>query len=169
MSNVSGLLTQKPDSPAPEPGETRRFSVEQREKKNKPGETWNKLKNEGEGYGQAFKVLKADKTDFTDNHGNVSYSVLCESLDPSGTPVSAAVGASNGSDPRGESIDRAVAFKGAVELVAAGIQEGKLEPEAATTAIRSLTTALLPIVKGQSDPPAEPAESGTNLDADIPF
>ena len=74
MSNVvSGLLSQKPDSPYAEPaiGDTRGFSVTPTPKKNKPGETWNKLKNDREG--TQFKILKADR--LADYEGSTESSI----------------------------------------------------------------------------------------------
>lgn len=162
---VSGLLTQKPDSPAPNNGEVKNFTVEQRPKKSGEG-TWNKLKNEREGFGSAYKILKSEQLDdYTHpQHGTFhQFSLLLE-------PASegAGSGAANGSSPssaKDEDIARAVAFKGAVEIYAA---HGKAPENDAHTAIAigSLTTALLPIVKGETDeaPPTEP--SG---DSDIPF
>lgn len=176
-SSISGLLTQKPDRPAPEPGAVRRFSAERREKSKKPGEFYTKIKNEGDGFGQEYKVLKADKTDFVDNHGNVSYSLLIEPLDPTGNPVSGPVSAPNASNGRSadqdrtDQINRSVAFKAAAEIVAARVQNGNLKPEDAAGAIASMTTALLPVVTGEAAPPTPPAESGSPVktDDDIPF
>src|SRR5574338_868688 len=73
MNNTTGLLTQKPDSPAPQIGQQRRFTVMQ--KQGKSGRTYTKLKAEGEGYGQLYEVVSVEKTDFVDNYGNVSFSV----------------------------------------------------------------------------------------------
>lgn len=70
---IQGLLTQKPTSPVPQVGEKRRFSVQP--KTGKSGKPWNKIKSEGEGYGEVYEVKTVEKTDFVDAHGNVSFNV----------------------------------------------------------------------------------------------
>ena len=76
MNQIQGLLTQKPTSPVPEVGQTRRFSWEERKSKN--GTDWIKIKSEGEGYGQPYEIKSVQKTNHTDSHGNVSYNVTIE-------------------------------------------------------------------------------------------
>ena len=48
---ISALLTQKPESPDPVKGEVKRFTLEQKRKKEKPDETWTKAKNESGDFG----------------------------------------------------------------------------------------------------------------------
>jgi hypothetical protein len=94
MSNqIEGLLTQKPSSPVPQVGETKRFSVIPRTSAG--GKAWNKVKGEGEGYGQPYQIVSVKKTDFVDSHGNVSFNVTLAPQNGS-APAQAAVPASNG-------------------------------------------------------------------------
>lgn len=79
-------------------------------------------------------------------------------------------------DERGDKIDRAVAFKGAVELVAAGVN-GVLSDDAYVESVGSLTAALLPVVKGgspadpptQPDPQEQPSSEGLSNGEEAPF
>jgi len=178
MSNAIGaLLSQKPSSAIPEVGQTRNFSIEERPKKSGEG-TWKKAKNEGEGFGLTYKVLKVDPLDdYTNEHGTLNqFSLMLELAEGNAqTAVGGSGSAPNatnvgsGGDARDESIARAVAFKGAVELIAAG--------KAPEDSVRLLTDALLPIVKGTPVPPplpppmdtAESVQADQTLDADIPF
>ncbi len=78
MTKISGLLSQKPDSPVPHVGDKRRYSVEERV--GKSGKPWTKVKNEGEGYGQLYEVTSVEKTNFTSAKGNVSFNIDLELL-----------------------------------------------------------------------------------------
>ena len=164
---VNGLLTQKPDSPAPAAGNTQRFSWEQRT--GKSGKPWIKIKNEGEGYGSECEVVSAEKTDFTDSHGNVSYNVsFIPTQDGAGGVGGEAQSAPPATSDRSAEINRAVAFKGAVEIAASRIQSGTLKPEDATEAIHALTAALLPVVQGNAEGNGDGASQPATAD-DIPF
>lgn len=181
MTAIGALLSQKPSTPAPQVGQTQNYTIEERPKKSGEG-TWKKAKREGAGFGAVYKILKAEPLeDYTNEHGTLKqWSLMLElaegnaqqAVGGSGTASAASNGAGGG-DARDESIARAVSFKGAVEIVAAHIQQGKLAPEAATGAITTLTEALLPIVKGNTTPPTPPAPSGDNLTTDageeVPF
>lgn len=168
MTQINGLLTQKPDRPAPAAGESRRFSWEQRT--GKSGKPWIKIKNEGKDYGSECQIVSAEKTDFSDAHGNVSFNVSFVPQDGAG-----AVGGSNGSaapatSDRSAEINRAVAFKGAVELAASQLQSGKLAPEGATAYIQTMTAELLTVVEGAADPKDVVSKTTeVNGDDDIPF
>ena len=71
---LNGLLSQKPDSRPPEPGEERWFTWQER--KSKSGKPWIKIKNTPQDMGgQLCQIVDCEKTDFTDTHGNVSYNV----------------------------------------------------------------------------------------------
>lgn len=154
--SVSGLLTQKLDSPVPEAGNTARFSIEVRPKKSGDG-TWNKLKNEKGDFGSEYKILKADrKDDYTHpEHGAFAqYSLLLEPVTSQegaegGSSSSNGGGASSATSDKDEQINRSVAFKGAVEIAASRIQSGTLKPEDAADAIKALTNSLLPVVRGE--------------------
>ena len=75
---ISGLLTQKPDSPVPQVGEHKRYSWQQRT--GKSGKPWIKVSNvsdqqAAEGIGQMCEVKSIAKTNHTDKYGNVSYNI----------------------------------------------------------------------------------------------
>jgi hypothetical protein len=71
---INGLLIQKAGSKAPQPGEERWFSWEQRQ--GKSGKPYIKIKNDSQEYGgKLCSIVDAEKTDFVDAHGNVSYNV----------------------------------------------------------------------------------------------
>ncbi len=73
---ISGLLSVKPGN-EPQQGETRTFAIEHRTSKN--GKPWIKIKNAGPDYGgQPYRILQAEKTDFVDQHGNLSFNVEIE-------------------------------------------------------------------------------------------
>jgi hypothetical protein len=175
MPNVSGLLTQKPGSPYgdPAPGDTRNFSVTPTPKREKPNETWNKLKNEKDGYGATYKILKADRLDDYNHTQHGTFHQFSLLLEPLSTPA-----ASNGhqSDAqRSAAIDRAVAFKAAARIIGYQVQAGKVNPEVVVPRAEELTDALLPILRG-ADPkgPWTEAEgpdpdASENRDGDIPF
>lgn len=80
---ISGLLIQKASSRPPEPGEERWFSWET--KQGKSGKPYIKIKNDTEEYGgKLCSIIDAEKTDFVDKHGNVSYNVGFEPVNPNG-------------------------------------------------------------------------------------
>ncbi len=73
---LNGLLTQKPGRD-PQQGEIKLFTVEHR--KGKSGKPYIKIKNAtAEMGGQPYRILSAEKTDFVDQHGNISFSVEVE-------------------------------------------------------------------------------------------
>lgn len=167
---INGLLTQKPDSPAPAAGNTQRFSWEQ--KTGKSGKPYIKIKNEGKDYGSACEVVSAEKTDFTDTHGNISFNVSFIPQDDAAGGVGEARqnGSSSAatSDERGDKIDRAVAFKGAVRVVAYEVQTGKCQPEEVAAKVETLTDSLLAVLAPETGP-TEPASGQPKADDDIPF
>lgn len=177
---VSGLLSQKPSSPEPKIGDVRRFELEQRPKKSGEG-FWTKLKNAGDTFGAEYEIVKCDrKDDYTNDHGTLhQYSLLLKPSSGEGVGATSSGqsdmggAASTTSTSREDSIDRAVAFKGAVELAASEVRAGKLAIEDTVDRINALTAELLNVVKGSPDPPSQPAQSGTNAAADpddgIPF
>lgn len=90
---IHGLLTQKPTSPTPQAGDERRFSVEERV--GKSGKAYTKLKGEGEGYGALYRIVKAQKTNHVDAHGNVSFNVDIMPMEQAANGNGAPNGASN--------------------------------------------------------------------------
>ncbi len=73
---LNGLLTQKPGR-YPQQGEIKLFTIEHR--KGKSGKPYIKIKNStAENGGQPYRILSAEKTDFVDQHGNISFSVEVE-------------------------------------------------------------------------------------------
>jgi hypothetical protein len=171
---VNGLLTQKPDSPAPVAGNTQRFSWEQ--KTGKAGKPYIKIKNEGADYGHACEVVTAEKTDFQDKHGNVSFNVSFIPQDDAAGGVGEAQ-SSNGSssaatsDERGEKIDRAVAFKGAVRVIAYEVQSGNCKPEDVPRKVEALTASLFAVLQGAAEGKAEPPlmDTAESVQADQTF
>ena len=78
MKQINGLLTQKPTSAEPQVGDVRRFSYQER--KSKTGTPWIKIKGEGEGYGEPYEIKRVAKTDYIDQHGNVSFNLTIEPI-----------------------------------------------------------------------------------------
>ncbi len=175
MTAIGAFLKQKKDSPygVPEKGQTRRFTITDEQKKNKPGETYKKAANEGEGFGMAYTVLKAESVDYSDDHGNVAFSLMLEPSSQEG--AGAGVGGGDAPAPasdKDDQIARAVAFKGAVRVTAYRVQNGSLAPEQVVEEISLLTDSLVAVVTGAgkpaNPPQAEPTPSGDPGD-DIPF
>ncbi len=76
---ISGLLSQKPTSPIPEPGQVKSFSWQQ--KTGKSGKPYIKVKNDDEEHGGAkCRILTVEQTDFVDSHGNISFNIEIEPL-----------------------------------------------------------------------------------------
>jgi hypothetical protein len=74
ITTYTGLLSQKPTSPAPRAGEQRYFSWQN--KTSKKGNDWIKVKNEQADYGgQLCEIISSEQTDYKDAHGNVSFNV----------------------------------------------------------------------------------------------
>ncbi len=85
---LNGLLTQKPGRD-PQQGEIKLFTIEHR--KGKSGKPYIKVKNAtAEQGGQPYRVLSAEKTDFVDQHGNISFSVEVEATTAQPTAFSQA-------------------------------------------------------------------------------
>lgn len=175
MTKVSGLLKMKPDGPYPTPeeGQTRRLSVEQVPKKDKPNETWNRLKNEGADFGAPYKVLKADQLDGKDNHGNITFSLLVE---PTSAQEGAGVGVGGeGTAPapasdKDERIARQVAAKMSARIVGYLVQTKQIAPEQVVEEVAIMTASFLPIVggTGKVEPQPGPTNGAKETD-DIPF
>lgn len=177
MTPINGLLRVKPAN-VPEVGNV--VSLSASTVTGKSGKPYTKFKRDTAEYGGVdCTIVSVKPLGEPDQHGNVMLvldvegplSVAAEGA--SAGPV-AAPNASNGrsgDDDRTEQINRSVAYKGAVEICAARIQQGELKPEDAASAIATLTTALLPVVTGESSPPTPPAQSGSPVktDDDIPF
>ncbi len=73
---LNGLLTQKPGRD-PQQGEIKLFTIEHR--KGKSGKPYIKIKNAtAEMGGQPYRILSAEKTDFVDQHGNISFNLEVE-------------------------------------------------------------------------------------------
>lgn len=173
MTQINGLLTQKPDSPAPVAGNTQRFSWEQRT--GKSGKPWIKIKNEGKDYGSACEIVEAEKTDFQDQHGNVSFNVSFIPSDDAGAvgggaEKAVAVAAPATSDERETQYDRPIAVKIAGRILAYEVSkrtEAPLTVPDLADRLSSLTEAFLPVVAGAADPKAPDTEA--KRDDDIPF
>lgn len=123
-NEISGLLTQKPDSPVPQVGGKRRFSVI--EKTGKSGKKFNKIKSEGEGYGQLYEIASVQKTDFVDAHGNVSFNVKLIAAENGSAPPPAPAPSKNGNGRSPETqarIERQHSQEMAIRALA--IHEGK--------------------------------------------
>lgn len=177
MSNaISGLVTQKPDSPEPKVGDIRRFSIEVRQKASGDG-TWNKLKNEKDGYGSEYKVVKADRKDdwVSEQHGTFhQYSLLIEPQNSSGGTYSSG-GEVSGGD-RQNSIEAQAAAKSAARY----LQGREASPEEINIATVAFFTAIQNAKemgepeKPSADPKAEAKPSGSPTNAadpadEIPF
>ncbi len=76
---INGLLSQKPTSPVPEPGQAKTFSWQQ--KTGKSGKPYIKVKNDDEEHGGVkCRILTVEQTDFVDSHGNISFNIEIEPL-----------------------------------------------------------------------------------------
>jgi hypothetical protein len=83
---IKGLLTQKADTPAPIVGQTRPYAWS--EVTGRSGKAYTKIKFDGQ-QGQPCKIISAQKNDWSDQYGNVSYSVELEpsfAKSPEGKP-----------------------------------------------------------------------------------
>lgn len=166
---VSGLLIVKPDNASHiTEGSIHNLVIEKRT--SGAGKEWTKLKRDRDN-GSPHRILSARQTDWVDpRHGNISFSLLVEPVEGNITPATNG----GGGEVRDENIARSVAFKGAVEIVSARAERGEIQPEQITGAVATLTTALLPVVKGESAeatvPPPVPAADpvGSAVDPDIP-
>ena len=74
-TTIQGLLTQKNDTPAPQPGDIKPYVVSQLTSKS--GKPWTKIKFDSQ-QGQPFKVLSVQGTDYADQYGNVSFNIEIE-------------------------------------------------------------------------------------------
>ncbi len=161
---LNGLLTVKPAN-KPNAGDTLHLLKETRTSE-KSGKEYLKFKRDREG--PPYRILTATQTDYSDDHGNISFSISVEPFGDSETPVEGAVSPPNASNVRSgttnrdEEIARAVAFKGAIELTAA--MEFGPDIDKLVNWVGNLTTALLPIVKGETNPPTK-----SDPDEEIPF
>ncbi len=73
---VTGLLSVKPGN-EPKVGETRTFVIEHRT--SLKGKPYIKIKGAGPDYGgERYKILSAERTDYQDAHGNLSFNVEIE-------------------------------------------------------------------------------------------
>lgn len=166
---ISGLLTQKPSSPAPAVGEIGRYETELKPKKSGDG-TWVKIKNAGGDFGSPFKVLKAErKDDYTHPQHGVfhQYSILLEPATNGAAPLPAVSG------DKDAAIEKAVIFKAAVRLAGYEVQGGHIKPEAVVDRVQSLVGTLAPILTGAAEGKAPdtdaPVGTGGPTDDEIPF
>ncbi len=70
---MTGLLSQKPNSPIPTCGSRKEFVWQERI--GKSGKPWIKIKNAQDGEGQLCEILSVAKTDYIDSHGNISFNI----------------------------------------------------------------------------------------------
>src|SRR5678816_1901168 len=74
---INGLLSQKPTSPPPVPGQVKTYTWTN--KTSKTGKPWIKIKNDdAEHGGRPCKIISAEHTDFVDAHGNISFNMEIE-------------------------------------------------------------------------------------------
>lgn len=166
MTQINGLLTQKPDSPEPQAGNTVWFEWEQRE--GKSGKPYMKIKNSKPEYGQSCEVVKAEKTDFTDSHGNISFNVSFIPQDGEGGVGGAASSKGSAQAPPStsdqyESIEARSAVHGAVQLVAAGKSADQVP------ALADAIYGEIQRLKGSADPKSSTDGQAPKSDEDIPF
>jgi hypothetical protein len=83
---VKGLITQKADTPAPVAGQTRPYVWS--EIVGRSGKPYTKIKFDGQ-QGQPCKIISAQKNDWSDQYGNVSYNV---EIEPGSAPVASSQG-----------------------------------------------------------------------------
>lgn len=108
---VSGLLTQKPETAAPQVGARSRFTWSQQTAKS--GKAWTKVKNAKNGEGSLCEVTSVRKTDHVDSYGNVSFNVEFETIAEQGQPA----GAPSQGDNRSARIERQHSQEMALRLV----------------------------------------------------
>src|SRR5437868_13875516 len=73
---LNGLHSCKPGND-PIAGQVKTFTIDHRT--SKTGKPWLKIKSAPPDQGgQPYRIVSAEKTDFVDNHGNVSYNVEIE-------------------------------------------------------------------------------------------
>ncbi len=102
---IAGLLTVKPGN-EPQEGDVKTFVIEQRTSKG--GKPWTKIKSAGADFGGTpYRIISAEKTDFVDSHGNVSYNLQIEAVNGPQTSGNAPRTAPNsGGDDRSNRIER---------------------------------------------------------------
>jgi hypothetical protein len=159
--SLTASLSQNPDSPygEPQPGQTRHFDLD-------TSGPVPKVKNSSADYGKPYKIEEVEqKPDWTSERLGKTFkqwNLVLTPQDGAGNGVSK--GSAPASSTTDERIARAVAFKGAVELLAAN---GNIPKNVeAVGAVQELTDALLPIVTGESAEEKAPAPTS---DDDIPF
>lgn len=90
---ITGLHTCKPKN-APQVGQVKSFVVIDME-------TYIKIKNPGkDDVGMNFKITKADKTDYSDRHGNISFNLEMEPTDEQPARTVPAPQITNANSPR---------------------------------------------------------------------
>jgi hypothetical protein len=82
---ISGLLSQKPDTPIPMVGQKKYFTWQP--KRGKTGYPWIKINNANEDEGQLCEVLTVAKTNFVDAHGNLSFNLELQPLAEAAQPT----------------------------------------------------------------------------------
>ena len=100
QETINGLLTQKPGRD-PQQGEIKLFTIEHR--KGKSGKQYIKIKNAtSEMGGQPYRILSAEKTDFVDQHGNISFSIEVEASSSQPSAFQQTKAAMQDADPHGQ-------------------------------------------------------------------
>lgn len=114
-TTMNGLHSCKPGN-EPTVGETKHFTIEQRI--GKSGKPWTKIKADREG--QPYRVVKAVKTDFVDDHGNVSFNLEIEPSNGTQSREAAPQRAGNGDarDDTGNRIERQHSQEMAIRYIA---------------------------------------------------
>lgn len=182
MAALSGLLKVKPQN-IPSEGDT--LTLTHQELKSQKGNTYLKFKRDNEDYGGKPYIVKSVRQGDPDQHGNIGCWIKVEGDSEAPQSPPNAQNGRSGADPRGDSIDRAVAFKGAIEVVVArGIRPGgcrgwraawrrpgikDLNATDVAKRVATVTEALLPVVKGADTPTPQTPEPEREPDDDIPF
>jgi hypothetical protein len=150
---LSGWLVAKN---VPQLGQVDYFTYES--KTSKAGKPYLRFKRNGPEYnGKPFKIVGVQQNhEYSDQYQNLSFNITVEAQDGA---VPAPQGQTNipngGPSKKDAKIDRAVAFKAAVELIAGTKGVGEQGPNVEVTVenVRNLTEALLPVVTGESADP----------------
>ncbi len=103
---IAGLHSCKPGN-EPQEGDVKTFVVENRT--SAKGKPWTKIKSAGADFGGTpYRIISAEKTDFVDSHGNLSFNLQIEAENGSQPSQNAPQRAFNGegSDDRSDRIQR---------------------------------------------------------------
>jgi hypothetical protein len=152
QNTVKGLITQKADTPAPVAGQTRPYVWS--EIVGRSGKAYTKIKFDTQ-QGQPCKIISAQKTDYADQYGNISYSI---EIEPGSLPAASSQQNGTLSDSWRQHLMRAANLlaKCHEAAKAVGLEEGEDARSLFIDASRAGYIAQMPAKPFGSDPEPTP-------------